>query len=133
MDEQKLNKKLAEFLFPPSDFLVEVGDSIRIERLFTEEARLFVEKGLGECVLEVGTYYHHETISDLFTQSLDACFKWLVPKLSWFQLNNWNKKKEYIAFVGVEEGKTFDGKDKNNPALALCLAIEKLIRGNKGE
>ena len=71
-----------------------------------------------------------------FTDSLDACFKWLVPKL----------KPEAIKLVPVNDGITTYAEkwgcviipegwgfhtsviaDSPNPALALCKAIEKLI------
>lgn len=62
-----------------------------------------------------------------FTSSLDACFKWLVPAVGRSKdieaerrqmvgnlLMSWARD---VAFLGEE------------PALALCLAIEKLIDG----
>jgi len=49
-----------------------------------------------------------------FTQSLDACFKWLVPKLSQAQYY------EVLRSIFVKTETT---------ALNLCLAIEKLIDG----
>lgn len=58
-----------------------------------------------------------------FTNSLDACFKWLVPKLR-------EKSKGVTIYcwdslTTVKIGDvTIQDKD---PALALCLAIEKLI------
>ena len=66
-----------------------------------------------------------------FTQSLDACFKWLVPKLlatHEVTLHHWDKwEADLFAKVplsldsGVVTAETL--------ALALCLAIEKLIDG----
>lgn len=68
-----------------------------------------------------------------FTESLDACFKWLEPKLS-----NYNMCK------GLEPGKPVFGQHiaevwslthgyskaySKEPALAFCLAIEKLMDG----
>ena len=63
-----------------------------------------------------------------FPYSLDACFKWLVPKLPLQEIyiqptsdNSWQvdiEREEYWA-------------DAETPALALCLAIEKLIDGTK--
>ena len=74
-----------------------------------------------------------------FTESLDACFKWLVPKL-------WELSRPYFLMITLtqlaDNGSTpnqftcsaqrgneclvmaFHGE---TPALALCLAIEKLI------
>ena len=62
--------------------------------------------------------------SDLsFTQSLDACFKWLMPNLE-KQLGG----KAFNQWLG--DNALFILASKN-PALALCLAIEKLIDGEK--
>jgi len=64
-----------------------------------------------------------------FTASLDACFKWLVPKL--------RKTADCVMDMGVTEYKvTIWGEDlvtttDKNPALALCLAVEKLIDNEK--
>lgn len=64
-----------------------------------------------------------------FTTSLDACFKWLVPKLenthSWifgkningFAMTIWSKADVVIIITG----------EADTPALALCKAIERLI------
>ena len=59
-----------------------------------------------------------------FIQSLDACFKWLVPKLEkelptadFYEL-----LKKWLYHLVWSGG---------NPALALCLAIDKLIDGGK--
>ena len=64
-----------------------------------------------------------------FTQSLDACFKRLVK-------DNWSvafNSKE-VCLLTIPRAKEVYGSDiivgksnQNNPALALCLAIEKLI------
>ena len=73
-----------------------------------------------------------------FTESLDACFKWLVPKLPLKKINwkrNWGTESDlYMSFRTTWEIVLdlheipfhVEGKD-NNPALALCLAIEKLL------
>ena len=76
-----------------------------------------------------------------FTTSLDACFKWLVPKL--FALHK-TISLGYTTFIGEElnhwyvhilacdfTGAYLEGIDKKSPALALCKAIEKLIDGEK--
>jgi hypothetical protein len=65
-----------------------------------------------------------------FTQSLDACFKWLVPT----PLKD-NPDVQAILTITFDYdscsiidiiGKEFRG-ESEFPALALCLAIEKLI------
>lgn len=72
-----------------------------------------------------------------FTSSLDACFKWLVPKFRSVHPHSWID----ISIVGaVTTGVTtfiiniWDSPDNStagsrdtNAALSLCLAIEKLI------
>ena len=59
-----------------------------------------------------------------FTQSLDTCFKWLVPKL---EGNIWLINADYSwEFSIMSRGKQFIGKAET-PALALCKAVEKLI------
>ena len=63
-----------------------------------------------------------------FTISLDACFKWLVPKVKYYQINNWNKKQKPIAFVLDADENTYSA-SAETLALALCKAIEKLIDG----
>jgi len=71
----------------------------------------------------------------VFTQSLDACFKWLVPKLWVCQY----VLDEGIFHVWVVSRPSKEGKapprcsalDEFNPALALCLAISELIDGEK--
>ena len=147
MNEQELNKKLAKWLFPYPEFRVEVRfyptrSSIWIDRLFTEEAMLRVKKAFGKCALEIGTYYSHEVISSIFTNSLDACFKWFVPKLfTWSIGKNWELQKDFtIIENGIKASIDLHWIDPDKydrvkpseaiaetPALALCLAIEKLI------
>ena len=72
-----------------------------------------------------------------FTQSLDACFKWLVPKLDnlvlryrHYNAGHMGYEARTLKVYDDDEYDTFLGIDKN-PALALCLVIEKLI-DNKG-
>lgn len=76
------------------------------------------------------------------------CFKWLVPKTDYDTLIFWNNisslgKIDYAA--GIMRGKDNDlvcwtrnlpveecpSPVNENPALALCLAVEKLIDGEK--
>ena len=68
-----------------------------------------------------------------FTESLDACFKWLVPRL-WICNITLEEAIFWDVHVSIPD---YHGKNKHgngqaldeNPALALCLAIEKLIDG----
>jgi len=73
-----------------------------------------------------------ETYTELeypdFTTSLDACFKWLVPKLGedyWIIVDP-PKGKVIIVLGFVEEAKGV----AETSALSLCRAIEKLIDGH---
>jgi len=114
----ELNKKLAEWRFPNGR--VTVWDNC-IQVDFPES-----EGGSSAEFIE------------LFTKSLSACFKWLVPKL----------KPEVIRLIpitGVKEQFDYGERwgciltpegwganvsvltDSSNPALALCKAIEKLL------
>lgn len=54
-----------------------------------------------------------------FIGSLDACFQWLVPKLKQEM-----PEDEFLQFVGRMAVIVFVSE---TPALALCLAIERLI------
>ena len=70
-----------------------------------------------------------------FSESLDDCYKWLVPKLQYMgYVTNLICYEESGARADIdsvllfEEG--FDASN-NSPALALCLAIEKLIDKEK--
>lgn len=67
-----------------------------------------------------------------FTQSLDACFKWLVPKLDGIVIRATRYPTipqhipdgfHVVASIGALEY----GVENKDPALTLCLAIEKLI------
>ena len=58
-----------------------------------------------------------------FTQSLDACFKWLVPEA--------HNKLGDIKFYNLMAHWIRDTIYGKEPALILCLAIEKLIDGGK--
>jgi len=62
-----------------------------------------------------------------FTESLDACFKWLVPKLAHYFIGD--SVHGHTAAVW-NQGYSYGAKG-DTPALALCLAIEKLIDGDK--
>ena len=60
-----------------------------------------------------------------FPESLDAIFKWLVPKLESYELRlNYEK---HCAWVKLPTKYTEFGM-ADNSALAFCLAIQKLIR-----
>lgn len=69
-----------------------------------------------------------------FTSSLNACFKWLVPKvvttIRWVELKSGNlgyEAKIVRLEMYVEPQVEYEDFDKDSPALALCKAIEQLI------
>jgi len=106
MKNEELNKKLAEW----AGFR---GEQIRVQ-------------GLLDVLVHApeGTEY----VGDLpnFTQSLDACFKWLVPKIEGLQQIILQPDGD-VWYLGMTVD---DGLYENigyDAALALCLAIEKLI------
>ena len=68
-----------------------------------------------------------------FTFSLDACFKWLVPKLGKIiiQLDN-TAKLWYCSLVMEDMQSRMFTVRAETPALALCKAIEKLIAEGEG-
>jgi len=108
-ETRELNEKLGKF----------AGILVSIESWPDEEPTMYVydtrqENLIGEC--------------SPFTDSLDACFKWLVPKLGhvglstqgcYFDVTIWAKDtdSEYDGIMTREA----------TPTLALCKAIEKLI------
>ena len=135
-DIQNLNGKLAKWLYPPPEFRVEAIDlginkhfgHITIELMYSQKAKDYIngqQPGLGE-VKKVGEWYRWETLP-IFTDSLDACFKWLVPKLGMYELNSYNQDSFHFAWVSLLEDGGWFTADSKDPALALCRAIEKLI------
>jgi len=71
-----------------------------------------------------------------FTQSPDACFKWLVPKLVTNDYEIEIKVGDYGTSVVITKLGMYHGapvideqysEDNEKSTLALCLAIEKLI------
>jgi len=70
-----------------------------------------------------------------FTQSLDACFKWLVPKIDFGQMELYLLEDStwlwHLNYVGRNDV-GFSGRGET-PALALCKAIDKLISEKKDE
>ena len=83
------------------------------------------ESGFGKCWIDP-IEHRHWKLPD-FTESLDACFKWLVPKLlgAGMDVDLANTSKGWAFIIIGSEGEI--GREAETPALALCLAIEKLI------
>ena len=63
-----------------------------------------------------------------FTTSLDACFKWLVPQLSSYEIATADGQfKGHCAVVFRRPASDMVEADGDTPALALCKAIEKMM------
>lgn len=62
-----------------------------------------------------------------FTSSLDACFKWLVPRLDIRDIHLQEDEDGWQCDIYGGEYWAI----AETPALALCRAIEKLIGGEK--
>ncbi len=118
-NEQELNKKLAEW----AGFKYQKPKLIR--RALTSKGVAPVYK-LEGWIKPDGKRSTTPFNPPNFTQSLDACFKWLVPKLGVWSLSTWEYRIPHAHITDKETGKTANVGNKS-PALALCLAIEKLI------
>jgi len=114
---QELNKKLTEF----------AG--------FTKKDQRFVDYDISW--IENTWHYpsgipcERDILSD-FSPSLDACFKWLVPKaVKLFEYPKFSSDEEAMfKFFGLWLREFWIAKPEPiSLALALCLAIEKLIDG----
>lgn len=105
MSNQELNEKLIKF----------AGlQLVKIHEGDDEASNFFTAIDTEGCLI----------VSSLFITSLDACLKWLVPKLTWVSIDGGEVDFEgqaAISGVGWEMARA------ETPALALCLAIEKLI------
>ena len=73
----------------------------------------------------IGHDWKLDEIEPDFTQSLDACFKWLVPKLKFVAIDG--EAGHFNAGLFQTENFDYYNGEAETPALALCLAIEKLI------
>lgn len=107
-EKQELNEKLARYL-GLKDIQVLLDHAGKVTKIQFENPE--------HCQLYM--------IIEPFTDSLDACFKWLVPKLDYFCLTTEDKGGFYAdVSIGEEYAEYFKAE---TPALAICLAIEELI------
>jgi len=93
---------------------------------------------VGESLEGIWTFPERSRASNMlpnFTEDLNACFKWLVPKFNWFILSGGAMGDHFTAECRLYEQKEIGHKrvfgEAETPALALCKAIEQLI--DKGE
>ena len=117
---KELNKKLAEWA------------GFKWEFAYHDFYKLVAPDGgqLDLTAFRVGSY----ATCPNSTESLDACFKWLVPNIKGEWSISVGKHTDRPTYYGRIQGFYFDspqyrGDSNESPALALCLAIEKLIDG----
>ncbi len=60
----------------------------------------------------------------IFTTSLDACFKWLVPKLKRWEMGN-NAESCAYFIASLADTKYPAKTQAETPSMALCLAIDE--------
>jgi len=122
-----LNRKLAEW----AGFELHKGPYYET-RIASDGQDRWLEETRHTQYWRIGNEAHLELPN--FTSSLDACFKWLVPKLNPIEnlmlfrfiptiSGKWYCRIERIG--GEVLGETHDFVEE--PALALCKAIEQLI------
>ncbi len=137
----ELNKKLAEWEYAGGNKLLQ-ADRQRQKRK-TDVTDPLLEKlakwaGLEGLVYKVGVWHlwwyfdnnGREERLPIFPESLDACFKWLVPKvarkLADIDLSTDREAMYKLFSLWIEEF-WLPREQPISLALALCLAIEKLI------
>lgn len=115
IDEQELIKKLAEWAELEMEYAL--WDGVIFGSISTEEYMMFLPRKVDNC-----------DVWRPFTKSLDTCFKLLVPKLVSGDIHiEWYTTSDDTAVHLKRATSTVAFVCHPNPALALCLAIEKLI------
>jgi len=118
LSEQELNRKLAEWA----------------GLVYDEGAEYIGGGGNNNNNLMYGLWFPPDNSQDgtpcppPFTQSLGACFKWLAPKVlrNGYTIEAYTTTEDTAVNIArAGETKAWDCKPEY--ALALCLAIEKLI------
>jgi len=121
MDTDALNNKLAQWRFGTASTVHPFHCGFISNRI----------------IITVGKKKNEQTLyaGEKFTESLDACFKWLVPKLNSFvcpyQTNLKNIRDGWhVMLYGLTDSPYLPKRleaEAETPSLALCLAIEKLV------
>ena len=120
MNEQKLKEKLAEF----AGFVEKTG------KYYPEEHT----SSYGKYWAFPDESHQYGSEPPDFIHSLDLCFKWLpVPSMSVGKDIDARGKVYFIGVASLDGLNNSYGEDKTSTSLALCLAIEKLIDGEKYE
>ena len=121
----ELNEKLAEF----AGFQRGKG-----RKTFKKEGgTLYIDTSVWWLTPIVSGYRGEYEHLPNFTRSLDACFKWLVPKLTDYGVliySHVQHKKWEVSLLHEQTGQAHTAV-AGTPALAFCLAIEKLVDGEK--
>ena len=115
---KELNKKLAEW----AGFEKGVG----LKTFKKEGGTLYTQTNSWWRTPKIGKYRGEYENLPNFTQSSDACFTWLMPKIRKETEIALNMHPIEVACFIYADAMKFVG-EAETPALALCLAIEKLI------
>lgn len=93
----------------------------------------YIEYQMCECHPDrIGKYWRkpiggwHSNDTPIFTDSIDTCFKWLVPKLGEILIQLDNYRGDWVCTIVTNRIKYYAA-CANTQSLALCLTIEKLI------
>ena len=121
-NEQKLNERLLKWVYPKAR--IRYNDEEGLE-LFTPE---YIASGKS-----FRTHMIDAKPVPRFTHDLHACFNHLIPKLDVMFLTISSKQTE----AKLRKGDSLDSDswwlaENQNPALAICLAVEKLIEFEEG-
>ena len=106
MAEQELNEKLAKWRWPDAHTILVNPSGIHV----------WLSNDAGG----IDEYY-----SLWFTRSLDACFRWLIPMVSGWEMGSTHDGRVSATVWDNKMVKTRRGFDKE-PAMALCKAFEEL-------
>jgi hypothetical protein len=122
INEQELNKKLAEW----AEFVYDEGAE-------------YVGGGGNDNQLMHGLWYPPDNnhvgspLPPPFTQSLDACFKWLIPKLErnnfyhYMQISPDRTETDIYCIQIIFSGTLIGEGESRIPAFALTKAIQEVL------
>jgi len=119
---EELKRKMGEF----AEFRYEPDLPYYYSKILVGEDGSFIkeEKQIGYWVKDGMAY---RELPD-FTESLDACFEWLVPDHDISSIKFTYLDDDVLCRITTVSGNEFGGlAPQEQDALALCLAIEKLI------
>ncbi len=128
----ELNKKLAEWAGFCRRGRSYTGVSLWVSPNEIEHFDKVAKEQDGEEYTRMPERDTHYKLPD-FTESLDLCFKWLVPELKcpYISLLFDGEWSAGVWFNNTENSSVACHAESEKPATALCLAMEKLIDGEK--